>query len=232
MFKPSFLFLVYHGQLFPDLWKSYKDLPRFVYNKSPHRLDSFLRDATNINYFHKTGWAEIGIVDAMIELLSKAYNDTDSTHFVFCSGTCVPVLSCSEFLKSLRNQKKGIVSLGEKKPHRDKFSQWSIINRQFCEKILGIDRETIKDYTRKFLIQKQIEDHIHAAFDEIYIPAVCSYLGIVLEDFFDIRPVTHHEWHGSSAAFVTKSYFLSERKDLKNKGFFFKRKVMNGCTNR
>ena len=223
-FRPCFIFIVYENQSNPDLWDSYIECDRFVYNKYPNRLDPFLLKATNLNKPLKTGWGSLGLVNVMIELLSLAHGTSEYSHFVFCSGSCAPVIEYEEFLARGRNfGEKGLVNIS--RMSNQKTMQWSIVNRRFCEVLMTTNRRELLSETRKHRIS-QTNSGSPGTMDEFYISTACNMRGLKMLDFFNPYKVTFHNWVGPNADEITRSQFESEKSQLKKDGYFFRRKIL------
>jgi hypothetical protein len=94
MMRLAFLFLIYGRIDHEDIWYDFfsKD------TKNRHSIYIHYKYDKPLKYFEQyklekcieTLWGHISIVKAQNILLQEAIKDESNTHFIFCSGTCVP----------------------------------------------------------------------------------------------------------------------------------------------
>lgn len=231
MFNPCFIFLTYENQSNPDLWASYKDCPRFFYRKNTNsQLDPFLQTAIEVEYPFKTHWGGITIADCMIHCLAEAYHNTNCSHFIFASGACVPVFDYTSLLSEFANQEKGIVSNHLfRKFKNEKYSQWSLIPRNFAKILIESERIDVLDGIVNYHKNSFKNYYTLGAPDEFYIKSFCKDRNINVLDYFEIGKISYHTWTSNKyhAEKIDKSDFLKIRERLKRNRYILCRKILD-----
>jgi hypothetical protein len=104
----GFLFLTRANVNQPGIWEDYLasagDRARvYSHCKTPGELapDSFLRER-QISTRVPTAWGSISLVEATLAMIREALDDTEITHFILVSESCVPVRPFSSLSRSLR----------------------------------------------------------------------------------------------------------------------------------
>ena len=104
----GFLFLTRGDLNLPAIWRDYlasagSRARVYAHTKHPEELppDSLLLDRQISNRV-PTEWGAISLVEATLAMIREALGDTDITHFVLASESCVPVRPFSSLSRSLR----------------------------------------------------------------------------------------------------------------------------------
>lgn len=158
--KIAFLFLIYSNIAHEDIWhRFFSGIPESLYKiyihyKYDERLKYF--NHCKLKNCIETKWGDVSLVRAQNLLLKKAVEDNDITHFVFCSGTCIP-LKHFNYIYTFLSRFDPDVSHFNMRPDKDCFprcnnalnfidtkyikkaSQWSILSRKHTQIILDSD---------------------------------------------------------------------------------------------
>ena len=164
MNKIAFLFLIYDIINHENIWfKFFNGISKNKYNiyihyKTNDRLDFF--NDYKINKTVNTKDADISIVKAQNLLIKEALKDKNNKHFIFLSGSCIPLKSFN-YIYNYLDTKYSYFHIADPedcfpdcevalkyipKKYINKASQWCILNRPHSELLLNGD----KDYLQWF----------------------------------------------------------------------------------
>ncbi|RYD76742.1 MAG: hypothetical protein EOP84_16485, partial [Verrucomicrobiaceae bacterium] len=236
--RMAFLFLtrgeVNHSRVWEEYFAQSKDrvsVHAHTQDVSALGDESFLADR-QIRERFETQWGSISLVRATLGLLREALEDSDNTHFVLASESCVPVRRLDALLSALRMDPRSRMSMepwaevrrkdilkaqrvenipGIRKEIAHFHSQWMCLNREDAEAILE------KDWTRSF-------ETVYAP-DEAYFATVLAALGRPPLELVANRPPTWTDWSAGGAhpkAFTSVSSRAAAR--IAESGCFFARK--------
>ena len=156
MNKIAFLFLIYDIINHESIWFNFfngisKDKYNiYIHYKTNDNLDFFndykINNTLNIN----TKYADISIVKAQNILIKEALKDKNNKHFIFLSGSCIPLKSFN-YIYNLLDTKHSYFHVAHPndcfpdcevalkyipKKHINKASQWCILNRPHSELLI------------------------------------------------------------------------------------------------
>jgi hypothetical protein len=104
----AFLFLTREELSHPRIWREYladagAHARIYAHSKHPEALgpDSLLREQ-QVPGRVPTEWGSISLVQATLAMIRSALEDSDATHLVLVSESCVPIKSFANFSRSLR----------------------------------------------------------------------------------------------------------------------------------
>lgn len=93
--KLAFCFLIKNSINHEDLWKTFFD------TTNPHRYNIYIHHKTNNHLKHfeeykiddciPTAWSKVSLVKAQNLMLEAGLEDESNTHFIFLSGSCIPL---------------------------------------------------------------------------------------------------------------------------------------------
>ena len=164
MNKLAFLFLIYDIINHESIWHSYfhnfEGIGKHRYNIYIHykadtdvRLEFFDDYKIDKGKIIDTKYADISIVKAHNRLIHEALKDAKNTHFIFLSGSCIPLKSF-EYLYHHLDTAYSYFHVADPddcfpdcevalqyipKRHIKKASQWSILNRKHGALLVGSD---------------------------------------------------------------------------------------------
>ena len=153
MNKIAFLFLIYDAINHEHLWFNFfNGIAKTKYNiyihyKTDDNLEFFNNYKINKSKTIDTRYADISIVKAQNVLLREALKDKDNKHFIFLSGSCIPLKSFKYIYDYLDPRYSYFHIAGSEdcfpdcevalkyipKEHIKKSAQWSILNRRHAE---------------------------------------------------------------------------------------------------
>lgn len=226
MNKIAFLFLIYDIINHESIWFNFfngisKDKYNiYIHYKTNDNLDFFndykINNTLNIN----TKYADISIVKAQNILIKEALKDKNNKHFIFLSGSCIPLKSFN-YIYNLLDTKHSYFHVAHPndcfpdcevalkyipKKHINKASQWCILNRPHSE-----------------LLIKGAEDYL-LWFKDTYAPdELCyiSYLSYVYKSGLsnEIISTTYEEPPEMATTFANwedMNYIYASTRELKN----------------
>jgi len=156
MNKIAFLFLLYDIINHENIWfQFFNGISKNKYNiyihyKTDDRLEFFNDYKLNINKTINTKYADISIVKAQNILIKEALKDKSNKHFIFLSGSCIPLKSFNYIYNNL-DVKYSYFHIADPddcfpdcevalkyipKIHINKASQWCILNRPHSELLI------------------------------------------------------------------------------------------------
>jgi len=153
MNKIAFLFLIYDAINHEHLWFNFfNGIAKTKYNIYIHyKMDDNLEFFNEYKIYKSktidTRYADISIVKAQNVLLREALKDKDNKHFIFLSGSCIPLKSFKYIYNYLDPRYSYFHIAGSEdcfpdcevalkyipKEHIKKSAQWSILNRRHAE---------------------------------------------------------------------------------------------------
>jgi hypothetical protein len=230
MNKIAFLFLIYDMINHENIWHRYfRDGIRksqyniYIHYKTDVRLEFFDEYKIDKSKIIDTKYADISIVKAQNILIKEALKDVKNTHFIFLSGSCIPLKSF-DYLYHYLEPKYSYFHVADPddcfpdcevalqyipKRHIHKASQWSILNRKHGA-LLSDAADASDTYLRWF-------EDTYAPDELCYI----SYLSYIYNDTLDdeIIATSYHSPPEVATTFANwedMNYtFVSER-ELKN----------------
>ena len=258
MNKFAFLFLIYDIINHESIWHRYfEGIGKNRYNIYIHykadtnvRLEFFDEYKIDKSKIIDTKYADISIVKAQNILLKEALKDAKNTHFIFLSGSCIPLKSF-EYLYHHLDTAYSYFHVADPddcfpdcevalqyipKRHIKKASQWSILNRKHGALLVG-DDDTQNTYLRWF-------EDTYAPDELCYI----SYLSFVYNQSLDVEIIatsydsppevatTFANWEDMNYTFVSerelknyKSISEEELEHLLRSKSLFGRKFKPSC---
>lgn len=156
MNKIAFLFLIYDIINHENIWfQFFNGISKNKYNiyihyKTDDKLEFFNDYKLNINKTINTKYADISIVKAQNILIKEALKDKSNTHFIFLSGSCIPLKSFN-YIYNILDVKYSYFHIADpddcfpdcevalkyiQKIHINKASQWCILNRPHSELLI------------------------------------------------------------------------------------------------
>lgn len=73
----------------------------YVHAKQPESIQSTWLKSKTLPLSHRPNWNDVRIIRAMLSLLEAALSDDKTTHILFCTESCVPVVTLREAALSL-----------------------------------------------------------------------------------------------------------------------------------
>ena len=262
MNKIAFLFLIYDMINHESIWHRYfEGIGKNRYNIYIHykadrdvRLEFFDDYKIDKSKIIDTKYADISIVKAQNILLKEALKDTANSHFIFLSGSCIPLKSF-EYLYHHLDTAYSYFHVADPddcfpdcevalqyipKRHIKKASQWSILNRKHGALLVGSDSSD-DDPSNTYL--RWFED-TYAPDELCYI----SYLSYVYNQSLDVEIIatsydsppevatTFANWEDMNYTFVSerelknyKSISEEELEHLLRSKSLFGRKFKPSC---
>ena len=260
MNKIAFLFLIYDIINHESIWHRYfEGIGKNRYNIYIHykadtnvRLEFFDEYKIDKSKIIDTKYADISIVKAQNILLKEALKDAKNTHFIFLSGSCIPLKSF-EYLYHHFDTAYSYFHVADPddcfpdcevalqyipKRHIKKASQWSILNRKHAALLVGSDSsDPSNTYLRWF-------EDTYAPDELCYI----SYLSYVYNESLDVEIIatsydsppevatTFANWEDMNYTFVSerelknyKSISEEELEHLLRSKSLFGRKFKPSC---
>ncbi len=153
MNKIAFIFLIYDMINHESIWHRYFQGIRknryniYIHYKVDDKLEFFNEYKIDKSKIINTKYADISIVKAQNQLIREALKDPANTHFVFLSGSCIPLKSFDHLYNYLE-PKHSYFHVADPddcfpdcevalqyipKKHIKKASQWCILNRKHGE---------------------------------------------------------------------------------------------------
>ena len=157
MNKIAFLFLIYdminHENIWHRYFRGFRDFEGgvrknqysiYIHYKTDVRLEFFDEYKIDKSKIIDTKYADISIVKAQNSLIKEALKDAKNTHFIFLSGSCIPLKSF-DYLYHYLEPKYSYFHVADPddcfpdcevalqyipKRHIHKASQWCILNRK------------------------------------------------------------------------------------------------------
>ncbi|MEN8694413.1 MAG: beta-1,6-N-acetylglucosaminyltransferase [Akkermansiaceae bacterium] len=236
--KVAFLFLTQGELNQPELWKTYLDsageaVSCFTHCKTPEDLteDSWLKE-TLIEAQAETEWASISLVHATLALLEAGLEDSDATHFVLISESCVPVRPFSDLARSLQLDPRSRMSVRSWQDER----KTNVLRAQRLEQLDGIRKEIAHFQSQWMALSRKDAESIIAndltesfancfAPDEAYFATNLAVQGRPPLQAVANRPVTWVDWTSKErhpASFHEVSSELASA--ISESGCFFARK--------
>ena len=260
MNKIAFLFLIYDMINHESIWYRYfEGIGKNRYNIYIHykadtnfRLEFFDEYKIDKSKIIDTKYADISIVKAQNILLKEALKDTANSHFIFLSGSCIPLKSFEYLYHHLDTAYSyfhvadpddcfpdcEVVLQYIPKRHIKKASQWCILNRKHAVLLVGDDSgDSPNTYLRWF-------EDTYAPDELCYI----SYLSYVYNQSLDVEIIatsydsppevatTFANWEDMNYTFVSerelknyKSISEEELEHLLRSKSLFGRKFKPSC---
>jgi hypothetical protein len=156
MNKIAFLFLLYdiinHENIWFQFFNGISDNKYniYIHYKTDDKLEFFNDYKLNINKTINTKYADISIVKAQNILIKEALKDKNNKHFIFLSGSCIPLKSFN-YIYNYLDFKYSYFHIADPddcfpdcevalkyipKIHINKASQWCILNRPHSELLI------------------------------------------------------------------------------------------------
>uniref|UniRef100_A0A6C0LLI1 Core-2/I-Branching enzyme n=1 Tax=viral metagenome TaxID=1070528 RepID=A0A6C0LLI1_9ZZZZ len=236
MNKIAFLFLIYDMINHENIWHRYfRDFHNFeggvrksqyniyIHYKTDVRLEFFDEYKIHKSKIIDTKYADISIVKAQNILIKEALKDAKNTHFIFLSGSCIPLKSF-DYLYHYLEPKYSYFHVADPddcfpdcevalqyipKRHIHKASQWCILNRKHAE-LLTDGTASSNTYLRWF-------EDTYAPDELCYI----SYLSYIYNDTLDdeIIATSYHSPPEVATTFANwedMNYKYVSERELKN----------------
>jgi hypothetical protein len=229
MKKLAFLFLTNNNLKQPGIWNTFFSSHRglfSIYNhpKESNLVTDDLLKNNIISNLIETKWGNISLVNATINMLEEAYNDSENYKFILVSESCIPVQTFEETYKFLtRNDDTYIASYFGNNNRYDKLIDKSFVSKENFKKQhqwMVLNRNTVK------LI---IDTRFHTDnFKNTFAPDEHYFINVIIKYNYPFvnRKLTYVYWkdctkHPKTFAKIDE-YVLAK---LRIKGYFFLRKV-------
>lgn len=210
--KIGFLFLTTGELHHPNIWRDYlaeagQQARLFAHVKDSASLteDSLLQPAL-VKEDVATEWGSISLVRATLALLREGFAQSDCTHFILVSESCVPVRPFAELSRSLQFDTRS----------RIQFRSWSetrtkdILRAQRVEKMKTIRKELAHFQEQWMLLSREdagvvlsedyTDDFVNVfAPDECYFATVLALKGRNPRQVIVNRAITWTSWKKSSS---------------------------------
>jgi len=132
----AFLFLTYDNFTNQNIMKKFLiNQNIYIHPKYPNNVNLYFKKYIIENLI-ETKWSEYSIVQATINLLKKAFENTNNKWFVLLSEDCYPLMNINKFKNHLNKFDKSLFFFKEKNKYW-KTSQWWILIRDDVETILN-----------------------------------------------------------------------------------------------
>ena len=166
MNKIAFLFLIYDMINHESIWYRYfRDFEGgvrknqyniYIHYKTDVRLEFFDEYKIHKSKIIDTKYADISIVKAQNILIKEALKDKNNKHFIFLSGSCIPLKSFN-YIYNFLDTKYSYFHIADPddcfpdcevvlkyipKKHINKASQWCILNRRHSEILIKGSEQT------------------------------------------------------------------------------------------
>jgi hypothetical protein len=234
----GFLFLTRGDVNQPGIWRDYLafagDRARvYAHSKNPETLPpgSFLLDR-QISTRVPTAWGSISLVEATLAMMREALEDSDITHFVLVSESCVPVRSFFSLSRSLRLDPRSRLAMSSPDSVRrmgniDKarrFDRLEGIGSEHCwfqEQWMCLNREDVSTSIQEHWLQ-----HFKRVWapDECYFSTVLCAAGKTPGAELLNRQVTWTKWRGGSHPQQYNQVLPRLAGEIADSGCFFARK--------
>ena len=239
MNKIAFLFLIYDMINHENIWHRYfrggvrkSQYNIYIHYKTDVRLEFFDEYKIDKSKIIDTKYADISIVKAQNILIKEALKDAKNTHFIFLSGSCIPLKSF-DYLYHYLEPKYSYFHVADPddcfpdcevalqyipKRHIHKASQWSILNRKHGA-LLTADGATATDADTASASNTYLR-----WFEDTYAPdELCyiSYLSYIYNDTLDdeIIATSYHSPPEVATTFANwedMNYKYVSERELKN----------------
>ena len=188
--KIAFLFLTRKEVNHPEIWREYFQSNEgesriFAHVAHPEKLEnnSFLKEHV-IDEYLQTEWGDISLVRATLALLRAALTDSDCTHMVLVSESCVPVRSLSDLTRSLQLDPRSRMFVRSWEDER----RTNVLRAQRVEYLDGIRKEIAHFQAQwmslcrndaELICNNDLTDHFLKCFapDEAYFATALAVLG-------------------------------------------------------
>ena len=196
---------------------------------------SFLK-GTQIKEKVETEWASLSLVHATLALLKAALSDSDTTHFILVSESCVPVRPFSQLQMNLRLDSRSRMETwsladvwrsgnNDKAMRLEQLKKISKTNAFFQSQWMCLSREdamivTENDWTDCFA-------DVWAP-DECYFSTVLAASGKPLPEAIANRPFTWTDWRGGAHPQEFAKVYPRDVARIADSGCYFARKFTVG----
>jgi len=160
--KIAFLFLTYNDLKQYTLWENYfkqaKNYNIYVHPKFPTQVTNPLLIKRIIPNIIETKWGDISLVEATINLLEEALNDSkENNKFILLSDSCIPVSTFDDMYKFVtKNDNSYLTAVSNHKSRYNKLKnksyiskkefrkqhQWMMLNRRHAQLIVDTRQNT------------------------------------------------------------------------------------------
>mmetsp|Transcript_3673 Transcript_3673/g.5586 ORF Transcript_3673/g.5586 Transcript_3673/m.5586 type:complete len:563 (+) Transcript_3673:191-1879(+) len=83
-----------------ELYIHAKHAKEILHSNSNSSLSSFMKSKL-LPFSHKPNWNDVRVIRAMLSLLQHALEDTKTTHVLFCTESCIPIVTLGEAARSI-----------------------------------------------------------------------------------------------------------------------------------
>jgi len=234
--RVAFMFLTIQGLSREDLWRQFFDgadpmkYTIYCHPKYPDRVPhgSVILPHIISQHVH-TSWASISLVQATIFMLQEAVRNIENQRFILISDTCIPIIPFPllydqvfkqpvssfsynpDYVNSVDIQGRYKRFQNKKMIPIQKFMkahQWFILDRPAA--VLCAEGRHLRDFEKVF------------ASDEHYFVNICNHYRI---PFLNLRRTFVEFEYEKSHPKIFHEISLSFLQHLRNKGFFFMRKI-------
>jgi hypothetical protein len=183
--RVAFLFLTRDNLNHPTIWQEY--LREFegifeihVHPKYPEKVTQELIKNRILPEIVETAWADVSLVRATLQLLKAALKNSNNTHFILCSESCIPIRPFARLLKLLQLDGRSWVShsapheYAESNPVKSHRFHSSPLIPESCahlqEQWMILDRAAAEDL---------VEEDFTAAFEEMFAPDEAYFISLL-----------------------------------------------------
>ena len=235
--KIAFLFLIYDEINHENLWKLFfKSIDKNKYNIYIHYKNykkSEYFDKYKLNKNISTKWGDISLVKAHNLLLEEALTDSNNTHFILISNSCIPLKKFNYIYNKLDNNFSYYNMCSQSHYQRcdkalkyinkndiKKAHQWSILNKKHA---LLLTKDKNK-YINWF--DNCPDEHSHITY--LFYNKLDNEIIKTVDSKYDATTFTN--WNGNNLTNYS-SINLKELIKLYNSPCFFGRKFLKNCKN-
>jgi hypothetical protein len=130
----SLLFLTYNNPIHKQALKEFVDNCNiYIHPKYPDKIDNEFKPFI-INNLIQTKWGDKSIIDATLELLKSAFNETNNQWFILCSEDMYPTVDYANLQSYLDSQSRSIFHVLD--TNKNKTSQFWALKREDVQLIL------------------------------------------------------------------------------------------------
>lgn len=232
----AFLMLVRDQLPHEEIWKEYFEghelAELFIHPQTPIASSLTLPKLREIDDLQPTAWGTASLVDAMLKLLDTALAETDASHFMFVSESCLPIRPLKELIQCLKLDPRSWI--GAETFDEIAAKDWDKTKR--IQGVQGLDQADILFHSQWVLLNRNhalmLSDHCDSGkYADTFAPdefAFGSTLKQVVPDFMDgiVRnEITYADWTAKGPhpkAFTHVS--PEEAVKIRTSGKFFARK--------
>jgi GR25 family glycosyltransferase involved in LPS biosynthesis len=201
--RVGLLFLTRGDVLHPQIWRDYVEqapdhVKIFSHPKIAKDLDGGFLQGSAIKELIETGWGDVSLVQATRNLMARALQEQDLTHFVLLSESCVPIRPLGELLQQLRLDPLSMLRTTSYERARD-------LQKERAAKVTWIPQACWRFHSQWWLMDRtaalwsSANDYTESfrdflASDESYFATVLQMQGYPVDDLCRPIPSTWVKW--------------------------------------